>query len=172
VLTQRILQEYLHYDPETGDFTWLKYVNSRVRIGSVAGTAKQGYKYIGLLGKDYLVHRLAWLYVYGKWPAFEIDHINGVKYDNQLCNLREATRSQNLRNSGVRKSNISGHKGIYYHPRANKWVAYIKYNKKLRYLGGFNTKEEAIAVYIQFAQRIHGEFLHDSLKNGDNSGHI
>jgi hypothetical protein len=167
MLTQEILKYHLSYAPETGEFVWIRPRANWMKPGSVAGfTEKKGYRSIILYGKTYKLHRIVWLYVYNKWPPSDIDHINGIKADNRLCNLREATRSQNIRHSGVYKNNISGHKGVYYHARLDKWEAHIHYNKKLRYLGVYPTKEEAIAVYTAFAAAICKEFLHSSLEGG------
>ena len=78
-LTQDRLKELLHYDPDTGVFTWIQKPAPRGRaiIGSVAGGLKQhGYITIGINQREYYAHRLAWLYVYGEWPEDQIDHIN------------------------------------------------------------------------------------------------
>src|SRR6185369_10895033 len=98
----------------------------------------QGYWRIFIYGKAYLGHRLVWLYVYGEWPRGDIDHVNRTRSDNRLCNLRVATRSQNLGNMGRRPVNTSGYKGVTWHKRAEKWLAQISVNRKNIYLGLFN----------------------------------
>ena len=105
-ITQAKLKELLSYDPETGDFTWLV---GRKMAGKKAGSPhNQGYFTIRISRKLYLSHRLAWLYVYGAFPKIDLDHINGVKSDTRIDNLRECSESQNQWNSRKPKNNISG----------------------------------------------------------------
>ena len=88
-LTPERLRELLHYDPESGFFTWLPYVGKRGRInaGDRAG-CETGHKiYIGIDGGIYRAHRLAWLYVHGEWPSLVIDHIDGNPHNNNIKNL-------------------------------------------------------------------------------------
>jgi hypothetical protein len=163
MFTQEKLKEYLHYCPKTGMFTWVKPTGKRVKCGDVAGRiAINGYWQTKINYVSYLNHRLAWFYTFGVWPKEQLDHINCDRADNRLCNLREATRSQNIRNSGLRKDSVSGIKGVRY--TGTKWMARIRYNGKLRCLGQFDTAEEAAARYKAFAEAIHKEFLHNSLK--------
>lgn len=76
--------------------------------------------------------------------GYQVDHINGDKYDNRRCNLRLATNSQNQMNKGLQKNNTSGHTGVQWVPKWNRWMARIIKDKKRIYLGAFKTKEEAI----------------------------
>jgi hypothetical protein len=100
-ITAERLRQLLHYDPERGVFTWLSRPAERswntrfagTRAGTINGL---GYVVIGILGRRYKAHRLAWLYVHGEWPGRELDHINCDKSDNRIANLRPATRSQNI----------------------------------------------------------------------------
>lgn len=154
------LKDALHYDPETGHWTWLVRMGSRAGVGTIAGTKDRlGYIQIKFNGKLYKGHRLAWFYVTGEWPKEELDHINRNPSDNRWCNLREASRTQNNRNTGNRKHNTSGLRGAFFCPnRKKKWDARIGLNGKSVYLGSFNTKEEAHAAYLAAARANYGEF--------------
>ena len=97
-------------------------------------------------GKTVTEHRLAWFYTHGCWPNGDLDHINRVRYDNRLDNLREATRSENCQNQPIRKTNKSGATGAYYHKVSGKWAASINVSKKQIHLGVYDTLEEAVQV--------------------------
>lgn len=151
--TQEALHAFLHYDPETGVFTH-RTTNRNARAGAVAGSQKNtGYIVVGVLGHDVLGHRLAWFYVHGVWPAVQVDHINRVRSDNRIDNLRLATQVENLQNTTVGKGNTSGHKGV--HAYQGKWVAQISHNKKRHYLGFFADVEDAARAYAEAADRLH-----------------
>lgn len=155
-ITQNELKELLHYDPETGVFTWKVDRGSRYKAGSRAGSVgSYGYREIRLSNKLYKEHRLVWLYVYGVWPEFELDHINGVTGDNRLCNLREATSLENKQNASIRSDNTSGHTGVCWHKRARKWMAYIAVNNKIKYLGLHKTIDEAKEAYLKAKEELH-----------------
>ena len=146
-LTAEKLRELLHYEPETGIFTRKVSTAHNVKVGDVAGSQdRHGYLRIMVQSRRYKAHRLAWLYVYGEWPTDQIDHINRIRADNRIANLREVTNKQNLQNAGKSSHNTSGHTGVYWYKRDSKWVAHIRHNHKLIHLGYFNTIEEAIAA--------------------------
>ena len=158
-LTQARLKELLHYNPDTGLFTWLIRPANRVRIGDIAGTLSSwGYICIVIQGQSYRAHRLAWLFTYGAWPLDQIDHINRVKDDNRLANLREATHSQNNTNSVAQKNNLSGKKGVSRAKDRSKWSATISINGKTKRLGQFTCKQEAHAAYCKAADKHYKEF--------------
>lgn len=140
ILTQARLKELLHYDPDTGVMTWQ-------RTKKRAGTQHRlGYRNVMVAGRTYAEHRLAWCWVYGRWPSHDLDHINRVRNDNRLCNLRETTRAENCQNQPVRKSNQSGVTGVYYHKVSGKWAASINVAKKQVHLGVFDTVDAAVAA--------------------------
>ena len=159
MLTQNLLKECLHYDPETGIFVWLKSANKRVHIGSIAGTINHdGYRRIKLQGKIYSAHRLAFLYMNGSFPPEETDHINGVRDDNRFSNLRLATSSENMCNRGKQVDNTSGFKGVIWNKRDKKWRAQIMQMNRRVYLGHFDSPEAAHQAYVEAAKRLHGDF--------------
>ena len=90
-----------------------------------------------------------------------IDHVNGDPSDNRLCNLREATKSQNMMNIGKIKSNTSGVRGVGWSKASQKWRAYIRVNKKDIHLGLFESIEDAKKARVEAAIKYHGEFFHD-----------
>jgi hypothetical protein len=154
-MNQERLKELLTYDPDTGDFFW-NVDKSRVAKEGQKCSGKStstGYLRIGIDGKRYLTHRLAWLYIHGKFPLNDLDHINRIRTDNRLCNLREATRAENLQN----RSNV---KGVYWHKRAKKWLAQIKANKKHFYLGLHENFEDARQAYIDASLQLHTHTSH------------
>lgn len=156
-ITYEQLVEALSYDPETGVFTWLISPAKIVRAGSVAGTrATTGYIDIGFKQKTYRAHRLAWLYMTGRMPTLDIDHINGVRDDNRFANLREVdriTNMQNIRRPGVK--NKSGYLGVSVDRWDGKWIAQITVNGEKVFLGRHESPELAAAAYIEAKRRLH-----------------
>lgn len=159
-MTPERLRELLHYDPETGSFTWSVERRRKVQKGSQAGCQnKLGYVVIRVDGKLYLAHRLAWLYTYNEWPPRFIDHINANKSDNRLCNLRLACDSINAQNIVCAKSHSSsGVLGVRRYVRRDgsiSWRASIRHEGKNKYLGCYNTLDEAQSVYIATKRQLH-----------------
>jgi hypothetical protein len=152
------LREILHYDPKTGVFRWAS-PRPKVRVGEVAGgISPAGYLQIYIDRYRYFAHRLAWLYVAGEWPKYEIDHINGNKSDNRFCNLRHATKSDNGRNRALYKNNSSGFKGGRWDTARGKWRAEIRVNGQRIHLGRFANPIHAAVAYRQAALKFHGKF--------------
>ena len=156
MITQNKLKELLHYDPETGLFTRLVTTAHHAKAGQVAGSVgHHGYIVIRIEGKLYLAHRLAWLYCSGNFPQHGIDHINRVTNDNRLSNLRPANQLENGQNQVRRKNNASGHTGVSWWNRNNKWRAGITVNRKNINLGYFSKIEDAVAAYAEAKSRLH-----------------
>lgn len=143
-LTQLRLKELLYYNPDTGIFTWIKKRNNFVKKGSRAGAIHSyGYIVIRIDKKEYKAHRLAFLYMEGYFPENDVDHINRERADNRWGNLREVSRSCNIRNSKILHANKSGITGVCWHRRDKKWYAYIRGSDKISHLGTFKNKLDA-----------------------------
>jgi hypothetical protein len=161
-LTQELLKIILHYNQKTGEFHWLVKPASRTHAGDLAGhLGAKGYRYIGIAGKTYLAHRLAWLYVYGKFPG-GLDHKNRKTADNRISNLREATKPQNGGNAKGRKEGKL--KGAYWHKREKRWASAIGVKGKSVWLGQYATEEEAHAAYCDAARKKYKEFFYAGQK--------
>jgi hypothetical protein len=146
-LTAEKLRELLHYDPETGIFTWKVRAANLIKVGDITGCpGGDGYLRIGLHNRLFLAHRLVWLYVYGEWPSLDIDHINRNKADNRISNLRDVSHKQNHQNKSKPSNNTSGHPGVSWYKRISKWQARIMHNYKHIHLGLFENIEDAIAA--------------------------
>ena len=159
-LTAERLRELFDYDRITGIFRRKVERGGRL-AGSIAGSRhKKGYLHIWLDGRQYKAHRLAWLYVYGKWPDGQIDHEDTVKDHNWIDNLRPATNAQNCANGSRRRNNTSGFKGVS--RSGGKWKAQIGKGGNI-YLGLYDTPEAAHAAYVEHARKLFGEFANDGL---------
>ena len=161
-LTQARVRELLDYNPETGELRWKVLTSNRAKIGDVAGCSNtpDGYRRIGVDGKMYLAHRLAWLHTHGHFPDI-LDHVNCVRSDNRLTNLRPATIYQNNMNRPRNSNNSSGIKGVSFHKPSGKWRADIMVHGKNYHLGTFKTIEEATAARQGAAALAFGEFAHE-----------
>ena len=155
-LTAEQLKATFDYDAETGVFLWKIRPSRAVKAGDVAGCTEKriGYITIGIEGRIYKAHRLAWLYTHGEWPKGLIDHINGNKADNRICNLRDVFadgNSQNVRKPNVR--NKSGFMGVIWFQ--NKWRASMSVNGQSKWLGDYSTPQEAHQVYLEAKRKYH-----------------
>ena len=128
------------------DFVW-KYTRGRAKQGAVAGFKnKNGYRQIGINGKQYYIHRLVWLWHHGEFPTHEIDHISGDITDNRIENLRTVTHQENGCNTKLRNDNTSGHQGVSWCKITSKWFAYIWQDGKRADLGRYIELDDAIEV--------------------------
>jgi hypothetical protein len=155
-VNQERVKALYNYDPNTGVFV-SKLYNKPV------GFLQQGYLCVVLWhhGKErkFRLHQLAWLYVHGVWPDPMLDHINGIKTDNRINNLRIVTNAQNAQNRTIYKTKSdlpkSGFKGVHWVRSSNKWRASIGCNKKTYYLGVFSDPKKAFFVYQDAAKKLH-----------------
>lgn len=156
MLTQARLKELLSYDPLTGEFTRIKRVGRSGPVGSVVKTPHiAGYLTAAVDGQEYLQHRLAWLWVHGVLPSEGMDHINGVRSDNRLANLRLANKAENAQNKRMQRNNSSGHIGVSWRANRGHWLAQISVCGKHHYLGGYKTIEAAVEAYAEAKARLH-----------------
>lgn len=156
--TQDHLKSILHYDPDSGQFVWLKACPQRGKVaGTIVGTNDDlQYRQIEIDGRAYKAHRLAWLYMTGEWPDDHVDHKDRDGLNNRWNNLREATRSQNKANGKCYASSSVGLKGVSRHGRG--WRARVSKDGRRVGLGVFDTPEQAHAAYVAAAINLHGEF--------------
>lgn len=162
------LRQILSYDPEAGQLNWLprpsshfrsekscRAWNSNFALDLAGSKNSSGYICVMIGSNRYRAHRLAWAIHHGVSPLGVIDHINGCPWDNRIVNLRDVTLSENQRNSRLPVTNTSGACGVSIHKGRGKWQARIRYGGKTRYLGLFDTKDEAISARLS-AQIQHG----------------
>ena len=158
MITLQELKTRFEYNPLTGIFIRLKSSKGH-RAGEVAGTRmKHGHISIGYGKRKYLAHRLAWYYVNGNWPKDQIDHINGNPTDNRICNLRETTQAQNRQNQHKSKAGERRYMGTTFCKRAQKWISQCTLNGVTKYVGSFDTAEEASKAYLKVKQDMHEYF--------------
>lgn len=156
MLTQAELQQYLHYNPETGLFTWIKKKAAWQKAGSPAGSVHhEGYVVIGFNNKTYPAHRLAWLFIYGKFPKNEIDHINRIRTDNRIKNLRTVTTQQNQFNITKRNNTTSKYIGVSWNNKLQKYISQIQINKQKIYLGMYDSEHDAHIAYQTAKLKLH-----------------
>lgn len=156
------LQERLSYNPVTGLLFWKNCVGMPAawltrwadKEAFTAVTAA-GYRQGSVNGLKLYSHRVAWALHYGEWPDGQIDHLNGVKTDNRIENLRAVNNQENNRNMPRKSNNTSGVNGVCWHKKAKKWMAYVVIDGKQSYLGVFDNLEDARVVRAE-ASKLHG----------------
>lgn len=149
-LSAERLRETVDYNPNTGVFTWRSRPNRTDRSGKLAGFLDtRGYWRIRVDGTIYLAHRLAWLYVTGKWPTAQIDHKDGARSHNAIGNLRDVSASVNQQNR--RKAQATSQSGIFGALKGTKpgtWRSAIGG-------GSYTTPEAAGAAYLAAKRLLH-----------------
>lgn len=166
-LTADYVREVIHYDPDTGNLIW-KHRKDKAEpwnarwSGKIAGCLrKDGYITIKLCDHAYRASRIAWLWMTGKSPAEQIDHVDMDRSNNKWTNLRQATRSENACNRKVQSNNKSGLKGAYWDKRSSQWKIDIRKGGE-RFCGSFFTPEDAHVAYCDVARSLFGEFARTS----------
>lgn len=153
------LKELLHYNPETGDFTWRTNPKNTQRLGTVAGGwSLNGYRVVGVDNVQYKQHRLAWFYVYGVWPTQILDHIDRDRGNNRITNLREChSPAESGENRGTPRNNTSGHIGVTCRKRCGvvSYEASISKSGIRYHLGLYRVLADAVAAYVQAKERLH-----------------
>lgn len=162
-MTQIEIRNLVNYDENIGKMVWKEILPyHRAKVGDFVGTLHHsGYYYVTINKVYYGIHRLIWLYVHGKFPTNVIDHINGIRSDNRLCNLREATQQQNCMNRRKNVNNTSGYTGVVLDKRTGNWNAQTKIMKKNIHIGTFKTPEDANDAYIRYVKELFGEFYNN-----------
>jgi hypothetical protein len=164
LISQDLVKALFAYCPDTGLFTRKITTGAKAKIGSVAGSIQDsGYVLLEINSNTYRAHRVAWLYMYGKFPVELLDHINRDKADNSIHNLREASKVQNSYNTSIRSDNSTGYKGVSIDKRSNRYRAYININGKQKSLGYYSTAEEAALAYNTAAEKYFGEFRNENI---------
>lgn len=165
-ISQGYLKSILHYEPETGLFTWIVNKSSRIKLGNKAGNiSNAGYIRIGIDGVNYMAHRLAWIYSYDENPELHIDHIDENKQNNALLNLRLLTHAENKQNTRKpRSDNKIGVLGVYHDKSSNKYKSQININGKRTSLGYFDTVELAENAYLYAKEINHKSFNPDYIR--------
>lgn len=157
-LTHDKLKEMLHYDPASGVFTWLVSRGSVKPGSSPKARDTYGYPVIRIFKRLYRAHRIAWFYMTGEMPKFNIDHRNGNTTDNSWVNLRDCTQSQNIQNGSIRSDNTSGVRGVTVDNTRGKFVAALRLNGKKYCIGRFDSLSDATEARVAAELRLHGEF--------------
>lgn len=147
-ITQALVKEYLDYDPQTGELIWIKKpskrANLRTRAGSLVSTT--GYRSIALFGKSYPEHHVVWLWYHGYWPKQQLDHIDHIRNNNRISNLREVTVGENARNRTRRQNTRTDEAGIWFNRISKRYVAEITKDGKKVYQASFVDIEDAITA--------------------------
>lgn len=153
------VKNYVNYNPDTGKLTWVKSPSRRAKVGQeISSVDAYGYLVATFRKKRWKAHRLAWYLYYGEEPEGDIDHINGDRADNRLCNLRVATRADNLRNMKVSGLGSSKFKGVSWSKCVGKWTAQITLGNKKKHLGCFESEVDAARTYDEAAKELYGKF--------------
>ena len=156
LITAERAREIFLYDPLTGLLTWKEAISNKSKVGETAGSLNitDGYLQVKAENKLYRVHRIAWLYMTGEWPAY-VDHHNGIRCDNRWANLRSVSCMENMQNRTKHNANNrTGFLGVSLIKSTNKYKSCIQVNGKTVHLGVFESAELAHEKYVE-AKRIY-----------------
>jgi hypothetical protein len=160
MITSEELRQLLDYCEATGEFRRKVPTYRRNNVGEIAGSVgKNGYVYIRVNGRKYLAHRLAYLYVFGKFPNGLLDHRNRNPADNRIANIRDASLAENSANAKIRRDNSSGARGVTRTADGKRWRARGHVDNKEIHLGIFSRFDDAVQAYRSFAEKTFGEFF-------------
>jgi hypothetical protein len=154
-LCQKLLQETFSY--EDGILIWKQPTGRRTSVGQIAGRSNNAYKAIGFMGKEYMAHRLVFMFHHGYLPP-EVDHIDGNKMNNRIENLRPATHAENLKNQKIKINNVSGLKNVGWAKREQRWRVRLTVNGKDKHIGYFKDRDLADLVAVEACNLYHKEF--------------
>lgn len=167
MLTQEYLKSILHYDPESGAFTWINSGRRGWR-GKPAGSlfnlkrSRTSYLRIKIKNKNYLAHRLAWLYMYGEMPDSILDHIDENGLNNSISNIRASDESKNIQNVSLKANNTSGYKNVSWFPQTGKWRVSFRLKidgvSRMLSFGLYSNIKDAIKVAAIKREELHEEF--------------
>lgn len=178
--TPEQLRKLLRYEPDTGKLFWLPRPQEMFTAGNTSAAANcaawnkrqagaeafisdsHGYRSGGIFGVKMLAHRVIWAIFYGEWPDFEVDHVNLIRSDNRIANLRRASSSENKHNTRMQANNTSGYKGVTWHRQRGKWAAQIFFEGRHKSLGLYESADAAHAAYCAAAEKYHGDFARTS----------
>jgi len=172
-VSPEVMRQLVQYEPDTGRMFWLRRSerwfkdgrqsaahNCAIWNGKYAGLEAMNYRKAGssstgggylvgnMMGRVYRSHHVAFVLFYGRWPTLDIDHINRVRTDNRITNLREVTRSENLRNVGSRANSTSKVRGVCWAKERSQWNARINTGERYKNLGYFDDERDAIAARL------------------------
>ena len=162
-ITPELLQQLLTYDPETGELFWKerpREMFARARTWSMWNTRfaggralitedDRGYRRGAVFGIDFLAHRVAYAIYHNSWPSGQIDHINGVRHDNRIVNLRDVSPAENRKNQKRPSDNTSGVMGVHWYKPHGRWQAQIQSDGEKRHLGFFKDFADAVAARLE-----------------------
>lgn len=150
-LSVETLRTLFTYDEKTGWLSWTPE-SGRRRLGRAGAVVGKGYRSITIGNVHYREHRLVWAYVHGQWPDDLIDHINGIRDDNRIANLRQVTQATNPQNAEA-LPNKSGYPGVYKDGR--KYYFRVSIDGKQRHSTSFETPELAHEAYLATKRKVH-----------------
>lgn len=161
------LKEKLRYDPETGVLVWAVKVANHIPAGrEIVHVDREGYMRLYIRNNKLFAHRVAWAIHHNSWPEGVIDHKNGVRTDNRLCNLRNATLQDNRHNRIDRPIGASGYIGVNCCKGGQRWSTQIRLAKVTHYLGRFDDPISAAIAYDRALTYFHGEFASTNFRLG------